>query len=294
MRIGYACINTSLDCSSSKTFRLKSYSEERLVSTISQNLTCLEQIITYNNNKNLLFFRISSDIIPFASHPICTFDWQDFFKGHLQRIGSNINAHKMRISMHPDQFTILNALDPAITERSKKELLYHTQFLDLLELNQSAKIQIHVGGVYGNKEKSIERFIEHYNSLFNSIKTRLVIENDERSFSIDNCLQISHITGIPVLFDSFHHSILNNGESYREALDKCSKTWKNKDGPPMIDYSSQNPEGKSGNHAQHIDLIDFKKLLSKIKGIECDIMLEIKDKEKSALKALHAIQNINR
>ena len=294
MKVGYACINTSVGCSSSKTFRLKSYSEARLKDTINKNLTCLEQIIDYNVKKGLLFFRISSDIIPFASHPICKLNWQELYKDRLQKIGIFIKKNKMRISMHPDQFTILNALDQTIVERSKKELLYHTQFLDLLGLNQSEKIQIHVGGAYGNKEISIDRFITQYNSLDQSIKNRLLIENDERLFTVNNCLYISHLTGIPVLFDSFHHSILNNGESYHDALENCSKTWKKKDGPPMIDYSSQNPDGKTGNHAQHIDSNDFFRFLLQIRGIECDIMLEIKDKERSALKASGLVLKLQR
>jgi UV DNA damage endonuclease len=192
--------------------------------------------------------------------------------------------------MHPDQFTLINALDSEIIIRSKSELLYHTEFLDLLNLDKSAKIQIHVGGAYGNKEESIKRFIKNYFSLEERIKERLTIENDDRLFTVDNCLRIHQETGLPVLFDSFHHTILNNGESIHDALKRCSHTWKKQDGLPMVDYSSQNESGRPGNHTQHIDSRDFKLFLSQIKEVDCDIMLEIKDKEESALKAIQILK----
>lgn len=271
---------------------MKSYSDDRLQATIDENLNCLERILQYNINHDLLFFRISSDIIPFASHPVCKLNWQKIYKARLKKIGSIIIDNDMRISMHPDQFTLINALDSEIITRSKRELLYHTEFLDLLGLDRSAKVQIHVGGAYGNKEESIKRFIKNYASVEEKIKARLTIENDDRLFTVDNCLQIHHETGLPVLFDSFHHTILNNSESIYDALKRCSRTWKKRDGLPMVDYSSQNKSGRPGNHTQHIDSRDFKSFLSQIKEIDCDIMLEIKDKEKSALKAIQIIKQL--
>ena len=290
MRIGYPCINRTLGCSTGRTFRLKSYSEERLCDAINENLSCLENILKYNIKKEIFFFRISSEIIPFASHPVCKLNWQYLFKKKLEHIGAIIKKNNIRISMHPDQYTLLNALDQRIVERSIKELTYHAEFLDLLTLDRSAKIQIHIGGTYQNKSESMNRFIARLEMLHPLIRKRLVIENDERSFTIKNCLQVNKTTEIPVLFDSFHHSLLNNGESIRKTLEQCSHTWKRGDGPPMVDYSSQNSSGKRGNHAQSINQTDFKVFLEQIQGIECDVMLEIKDKERSALKALTIVR----
>ncbi len=75
MKIGYPCINLTLNCRSSRTFRLENYSEERLIETIENNLNCLAKILEFNYNNNILFFRITSDLIPFASHPIMKFGW---------------------------------------------------------------------------------------------------------------------------------------------------------------------------------------------------------------------------
>jgi len=165
MRIGYPCINLTLPCRGNRTFRLKSYSESRLVETLENNLNCLSQILRYNVEHSILFFRITSDLVPFASHPVCQLNWQNQFRKALKEIGRFINRHKVRISMHPDQFTLINTPDRRVLERSRRELLYHVQVLDLMEVDYQAKVQIHVGGVYGDKAKSVSRFIHRFEML---------------------------------------------------------------------------------------------------------------------------------
>lgn len=287
MRIGYPCINVGIGCKAARTFRLKSYSEERLKQTVENNLSCLEQILKFNLANNLFFFRITSDLIPFASHPVNRFNWQDHYRSEFAAIGAFIRKNRMRISMHPDQFTLINSLDEGVFERSQKELDYHRQVLDLMELDASAKIQIHVGGVYGDKEKSIQRFVERFHNLEKSVKRRLVIENDDISYNVNDCLQISNQIQVPVLFDVFHHQINNSGP-IKEAFELCAKSWNlERDGIPMLDYSSRKESGSRRNHADSIDLEDFKRFLRQSRPLDFDIMLEIKDKEKSAIKAIN-------
>jgi len=289
MKIGYPCINRTVQCLGNKTFRLKSYSEEKLKETIQNNLNCLDKILEFNLSHGLMFFRMASDMVPFASHPVCEFSWQTEFQEKFRRIGAVIKAHGFRISMHPDQFVLINAKDINIFQRSVKELIYHAQLLDLMELDQTAKIQIHVGGVYNDKPNSIKRFIKRYHTLDDSIKKRLALENDHRSYSLADCMIIHRETGVPIIFDTLHHQVLNNGELMGDALKTAAQTWGEKDGLPMVDYSSQKPDAKKGNHALSIDLDDFSHFLSLKGELDFDIMLEIKDKEASALKAAQLI-----
>jgi UV DNA damage endonuclease len=289
MRIGYPCINRTIDCTASSTFRLKSYTESRVKQTVKNNLECLRRILQFNLEHKLFFFRISSDLVPFASHPINRFNWQKYFQEDFEEIGKFINKNKIRISMHPDQFTLINSIKDEIFERSKNELKYHAEILDLMKLDKSAKIQIHVGGVYDDKEKSMERFVARFGMLDDSIIQRLVIENDDKLYDLNDCLKINAQIKIPILFDVFHHKLNNSGNlTTEESFQLTAKTWNEKrDGVPMVDYSSQEPNGSRRQHAETIDIQDFDLFLKQSKSFDFDIMLEIKDKEKSAIKAIN-------
>jgi len=294
MRIGYPCINLSIKNPNSSTFRLKSYSEIRFNETVSNNLKHLLSILKFNQINNVYFFRLSSDIIPFASHPVCDINWRDLFKIQLKEIGDFITENNMRVAMHPDQFVILNSKNKDIVENSIRELQYHCELLDSMNLPYNAKIQIHGGGVYGDKEKAKKNFVYNFNKYVNgNLRKRLVIENDDRSYSLKDCLDIHSETGIPIVFDTFHHEILNNGETIQQALSSIIKTWKYTiDGNPIIDYSTQDTGERKGKHAKTLDKTHFiymhKEFIKAIKEnkVDLDIMLEIKDKEKSALSAL--------
>ncbi len=293
MKIGYPCINNTLKCTANSTFRLASYSEENLKSKIKNNLDCLKKILEFNKENKIKFFRISSDLIPFASHEINKFDWQKHFKKEFQEIGGFIKENDFRISMHPDQFVLLNSPNKNIVERSVKELDYHCSVLDSMQLDNTAKVQIHIGGVYNNKPEAIQRFIETYNQLPEKIRKRLCIENDDRLFSLRDCLEVHEKTSIPIIFDFFHHECLANNESINEAVKMASATWKPKDGVLMTDYSSQEKGQRKGKHAETIDMKDFQEKINQAnqnKDLDFDVMLEIKNKEKSAIKAIKELK----
>ena len=139
-----------------------------------------------------------------------------------------------------------------------------------------------------------QRFIENYIKLPDFIKKRLAIENDERMFSLKDCVSISEKTGIPIIFDFFHHACLNNKETIHEAIKLASSTWKSQDGLLMTDYSSQSLGERKGKHIQSINISDFKNTINQVKEIDFDVMLEIKDKEKSAIKALNLLVEIKK
>jgi UV DNA damage endonuclease len=293
VKIGYPCINTSIQRHHTSTFRLASYSEMRLIQTIRDNLAHLEKILKFNVENRLLFFRISSDLVPFASHPICKFDWVYHFKSEFEQLGEYIKANNIRISMHPDQFVILNSSNEKVTENSINELKYHCNILDAMDLDQTAKVQIHVGGVYGDKPRAIKKFIECYSTLSEAIKKRIAIENDDHLFNLKDCLEIHQQTGIPIIFDIFHHECFNySKESIIQAIKKASLTWKVKDGLPMLDYSTQSKGERKGKHAATLDPLLFCNFIMETQRFDFDVMLEIKDKEKSALAALKLLFKI--
>ena len=293
MKIGYPCINTSIQRHHASTFRLASYSEMKLIQTVRHNLAHLEKILKYNVENHLLFFRISSDLVPFASHPVCKFNWIDHFKSEFKQLGEYIKANNIRISMHPDQFVILNSSNEKVIDNSISELQYHCDILDAMDLDQTAKVQIHVGGVYGDRYRAIKKFVECYSTLSEAIRKRIVIENDDHLFNLKDCLEIHQQTGIPIIFDNFHHECFSHSkESMIQAIKKASLTWKVKDGLPMLDYSSQSKGERKGKHATTLDPLLFCNFIKETQRLDFDLMLEIKDKEKSALTALKLLSKI--
>jgi UV DNA damage endonuclease len=297
MRIGYPCKNLTLENPNASTFRLKSFSENRLNETVKNNLQYLLKILRFNKNNKILFFRISSDIIPFASHTICQTDWSITFKTELKEIGDFIEKNDMRVSMHPDQFVVLNSPNEKIVENSIRELQYHSKLLESMALPTNAKIQIHIGGVYGDKNLSKKRFAICLNKLERTLKERIIIENDDKSYSLKDCLDIHKETGNPIVFDTLHHECLNCNEAIQDAISCAANTWKCRlDGNPIIDYSSQSIGKRKGRHAETLDqnhFVMYYKEMTKFihkKSIDLDVMLEIKDKEKSAILSLDLIK----
>lgn len=291
MKIGYPGTNESVGCSSSRTFRLSSFTQERFLSTAKENLSCLEKILRFNQRHQLLFFRISSNLIPYASHSVNTVDWFRLLNKEFNSLSQTIHTNQMRITMHPGPFTVLNSPSEIYFQNSLKILFYHWQVFSLLKLSVSPKIVLHLGGVYGQKGFSLKRFISRFQTLPAKLQNIITLENDER-YNIQDCFLVSQKTGLPITLDAFHHQLNNQGESILEAWQIAASSWQTQDGPPIVHFSQQEIGKAAGSHARHLNkrgFIDFFRLLGKF---EFDLMMEFKDKEKSALAAQKIIQEL--
>lgn len=288
MAIGYACMHIGNEKTKFSAIRLKNATPDRIRSVIAANLKALEYVIEYNNENDIRLFRISSEIIPFASHPVNKVEWWKEFKDELDYIGGKIAEYKMRVSMHPGQYTVLNSPVEGIYEKSVQELEYHCRVLDSLGCDSTCKMTLHIGGVYCDKKTAIVRFVRRYKELSDNIKRRLIIENDDKSYNVEDVLSISERTGIPVVYDSFHNE--NNGVegnlSTYDWIDICRSTWRSEDGLQKIHYSQANDNGVLGAHSQHIISKDFMDFYNGLHNKDIDIMIEVKDKNLSATKCL--------
>ena len=291
IRIGYACINTKLDAPN-RTCRLKNATPERLLELASANVAALQPILEWNAARGIELFRITSDVIPFGSHPINTVPWWRLLKPEFERLGQFIANKRLRVSMHPGQFTILNSPRPEVVANSVKELEYHTAVLDALGVDNSHKIVIHLGGIYQDKRESLGRFVENCKKLVPRIRARLVIENDERCYTVADALGASKAIGVPVVFDVFHH-IWNpalEALPVRSIVELAAKTWRKRDGRVKIHYSNQSPGGPPGAHSKSINVGKFLQFYDTIHDLDVDIMLEVKDKQQSVLKLSQALR----
>ena len=292
MRIGYACLTVDVEGTTIRTCRLDSATHERMASLVSQNIDALNRILDYNRANHIRMFRISSDIIPFGSNKAVNFPWQTLYAEALQAFGKKAKQYDIRLSMHPGQYTVLNSEHPHVVENAIRDLAYHCDFLDAMGMNATNKIILHIGGIYGDKPAAIERFKSNYITLEDRIKARLIIENDDKCYTAEEVLVIGQKLKIPVVFDNLHHAINPSSASQpiKEWIAACAKTWRKKDGVQKIHYSQQAQGKRAGSHSETIDLPTFLRFYKTLPTTDLDIMLEVKDKNVSALKCIQAIE----
>lgn len=289
MKIGYACLTVGVSDTDLKSCIMKNASEEKLKEIIAHNLKSLEHIIDYNIKNQIKLFRISSDLIPFGSSPVNQLAWWEIFAPQFAEIGAKIQKSGMRVSMHPGQYTVLNSPNADVVNRAIEDLTYHTRVLDALDVGQAHKIILHVGGIYGDKKQAMERFMINYARLNDGIKKRLVIENDDKLYTVEDILSIGNKLNIPVVFDNLHHKINPCGGDDVLWLKECAKTWKKADGNQKIHYSQQDKLKKPGAHSETIMAEEFMAFYHVVQNKDIDIMLEVKDKNLSAMKCMNLI-----
>ncbi|WP_026881699.1 UV DNA damage repair endonuclease UvsE [Clostridium akagii] len=288
-KIGYACSPISLQYRTSRSTILKNFTEEKFNECVNENLKDLKSILDWNIKNNIYFFRISSDIIPFGGHEVNNIKWWDTFKYELENIGNFINENDIRVSMHPGQYTVLNSTKESVVTKSILDLEYHCRFLDALKVDYTNKITLHLGGVYGDKPTAVKRFISGFNRLSPSLKKRLVLENDDKSYTIKDVIALCKILKIPAIFDNLHNKLNPCDLTLDEILSEVASTWTENDGAIKMHYSEQDANKKNGSHSKFVITKNFIEYLGQIHHLKVDIMLEVKDKELSALKCVNIL-----
>lgn len=290
--IGYACINLCLDETTNHTFRLSKLSEEQAMVTIAKNLESLQKILVWNVSQGIKLFRVGSSLIPFASHPLFTLDWENVFKDQLAEIRQFVQDNGLRLSMHPGQYTVLNSLNPKVIDDSIRELEWQARLISTIDPVQGLLV-LHVGGAYGDKPTSLLRFEEnYYKYLTPLLQQRLTLENDDTTFSVDDVLPLCQRLGIPMIFDLFHHKCLHASDDWQDGLaekiELIVDTWKGR--VPKLHLSSQK-SGTRTSHADYIEQRDFDELQDWMERIYhegvYDLMIEAKLKD----KAVQALQH---
>jgi len=272
-----------------KSCILKNASSEKLTELTNYNIKSLNNTIDYNIENNIKLFRISSDLIPFGSNEINKIKWWEVFSEELNLLGKKIILNDMRVSVHPGQYTVLNSINKDVVLRAIQDLIYHTRILDSLGLDSKNKIVLHIGGAYDDKSEAIKRFKENYKLLSDKIKKRLVIENDDKIYNIEEVLNIGLELNIPVIFDNLHNELNPSNQDKDEFywIDQCNKTWKKQDGNQKIHYSQQSGLKQKGSHSDFISINEFMKFYNKLNREDIDIMLEVKDKNLSCIKCIN-------
>lgn len=280
---GIFCTNGDRTLSTNHTFRLKNLTFDRVFEAFNKNLRDFFELLELCRREHIEVFRLGSNFIPYASHRDFKEEWFSKLEPYLKEASERLKEYKIRITMHPGQFVILNSPKGEVIESSLRELEYHFWVLERLGVGDEGIVIVHIGGLYDSRERATERFINTVEKnpwLFR----RLCIENDERFFNAKQVLDIAKSLKIPFIFDYFHHKINPSEFDPSEILE----TWKGRAGLPKFHISSQG-DGKRGVHGDYIeisDFIDFLQFLKKLKKVEkIHLMIEAKKKER-ALKLL--------
>jgi UV DNA damage endonuclease len=278
IRLGYACVNLTLG-RKTRSLRLATLHAQGLPylqQLVDENLDLLAEILRWNRAHDILFFRISSDLIPLGSH--VEVDLAQLRFPRAQEIADL--AQEMRLSMHPGQYTLPSASE-TVWENSYRDLCYHAFVLEQLGQTEG-DIILHGGGVYGDREASAERIRTNLLGLPDNVRRCIRLENDERCWSVRDLLPICEATGIPLVVDNLHHQ-LNGGEPLA-ALPwlRILSTWQGK--RPKLHYSEQDQTKRPGAHSAYLDAPAFHAYTCQIPLDAYDVMLECKGKDLALLR----------
>lgn len=272
--LGFFCSTSDNKLSTNHKLRLASLNKENLFRVFSRNLHDFIELLKISNMMGLTIFRLGSNFIPFASHPMFNREWLTSIGEILRDKSGIIKSYGVRITMHPGQYVVLNSSNPLIVERSLKELEYHFWVLDTIGLGSDSIVVVHVGGIYGDKQRAIRNL---YSVLEENrwLLRRLALENDERYYSVSDVIEICESFGIPVVYDHFHHKL----NPSRFSIDRLIDTWKGK--PLEIHISSGNPTSRRrGEHGDFVNIEDFVEAISIFPDdVVLDIVVEAKKKE---------------
>ncbi len=286
MNIGYACINLSLGkkITTNRTMIKKTFTQKGLdyvSDLVLQNVADLERIIDWNYQNGINFYRMSSDMFPWATEYQFTQlkDWKEI-STILKRCGDKANQYGQRLTFHPGPFNVLVSPKDSVVENTIKDLEVHGRIMDAMGLSQTPynKINIHCNGVYGDKKTAMDRFIKNFQRLSNSVKNRLTIENDDKAsmYSVKDLMYIHNAIKIPIVFDYHHHKFCTGDLTEQQALELALTTWP-KDIIPVVHYSESANDKKPQAHSDYIQMVP------ETYGNEIDIMVEAKMKDKSIL-----------
>lgn len=307
VRFGYVAMSTVIEqASPSRTMTYKTFSGlpdreaaiSRLEALGAENLHNTLTLLRHNVANDIKVYRFSSKLIPLATHSALA-DWNPHaaLKKSFAEVGDFVRKHGMRVSFHPDHFTVLSTPRPEVLRNSIQDLSHHISMLEAMGLDGRAKNNIHVGGAYGDKPSAAERFIRNVGELPPHFLRHLTLENDDKTFNAPETLAICESLGLPMVLDIHHQWVNNEGELPSELWPRILKTWvgslaqaDSPEGdplPPKIHVSSPKSVSDPRGHADHVIVTPLLHFLRGIASMteRVDVMLEAKLKD-GALFAL--------
>ncbi len=298
IRLGYVAISKSLDnVTTSHTLTYTNFINNnkdinKIYEQIDKNLLDLDKILKYNIKNNIHFYRLTSKLIPLATHKDVKFDYMNKFKDKYEDLSKLINDNNLRIDLHPDQFTILNSTKKEVLDNTFNILEHSYKVLDLLGIKDKLII-LHIGSNVFGKKSSINRFINNFNKLPIHIQKCIAIENDDKIFNIIDALNLCKELDISFVLD-YHHHICNGSDeiNINDYYEDIFSTWKNIN--PKVHFSTPKNNTKKDKRSHHgyVNVDDFINFIESIKkyNYDIDIMIEAKEKDEAMFRLIRNLK----
>lgn len=295
IRLGLCCINNTLRKRRPTTFCSRNtirsnFSVERAKDLANENCDDILRLLKWNEEKApnlpIRVFRLSSNVFPrFTDKEVESYSI-DFAKEKLKKAGDYAKEKGHRILMHPGQYNQVGADKQSVFESTELDLSHHADILNAMGISEEDGVLIvHGGGTYGNKERTMRRWCEQFSDLPQKVRKRLVLENDERQYSVDDCLEICNEIGIPMIYDCHHNACyreLHPDEKHTKStkfIPKILETWKD-NRRPVVHVSEQREGQRVGAHSDYIERIPNHVLnIARIHNRSFDLEVEAKAKE---------------
>lgn len=302
VRFGYVAMSTVVrNASPSKTMTVASFSKladreaaiRKLERIGAENIRNSLRLLRHNRAHDIRLYRLSSKLIPLIGHDMLG-NWEPIptLVKEFEELGDYAKQHKMRLSFHPDHYTVLSTPKADILRTSVADLDRHTAMLDAMKLDDNAKCNIHIGGSYGDKRKSLDRFIRQFGELRTEVKRRITLENDDKTYTALETLEACEAVGVPMVLDLHHHWVNNEGGTAAELWPRIRRTWENAGTqteesiglpqlPPKLHVSSPKSEKDPRAHADYVDAEPLAAFFREIAAETpyLDVMIEAKTKD---------------
>jgi UV DNA damage endonuclease len=258
----------------------------RLISELClQNAASLLQTLKFCHLNGIKDFRVNSQILPLKTHPDLGYVIDDLPNSQqivqtFEACGRFCRQNDIRTTLHPDQFILLSSPNGDVISRSKSELSYQTQVSQWIHADV---INIHAGGAYGEKKKTLHRLAKQIETLSDEIRNRLTLENDDRVYAPADLLPLCNSMAVPLVYDVHHHRCLPDGVSIEKTTELAIKTWNRE---PLFHLSTPITSKNPSTFRQHHDYIDPRDLPEKWLSLNITIEVEAKAKELAVIRLM--------
>lgn len=262
-----------------------------LINRIKLNFRNFEKVLKFNYDNKINFYRMTHTMFPLLTHPLININYKEIFKNEFKHLKEIIKKYNIRIDTHPDEFCLLTSENMTVTNNSIEILKFHLEIFKLLGIN--GKCVLHLGSAKPTKDEALFRFKNNFNKLSKELKSIIILENDDKTFTVTDTLNLCEELDIPMVLD-YHHFSCNHlkNEKIDKLLPRIIKTWKNTNLKPKMHFSNALNIKQKRSHSTYLNYNSFIKFLRLLKPLntDIDIMLEVKGKDEALFRLVRQLK----